>query len=126
LTDAVADELAVPFDRISLKMLFRGLYHFHHAYSKCNTDPVLFFAAPENNNLDVMKTIRKKVNPEFISVFPDKSCFSLTCHHESIVILTKAKLSLIYHECSAVEHRDSVNDYGAVTISACVPGSRLT
>jgi len=34
LTDAVADELAVPFDRISLEMLFRGLYHFHHAYSQ--------------------------------------------------------------------------------------------
>jgi len=30
----VADELAVPFDRISLEMLFRGLYHFHHAYSQ--------------------------------------------------------------------------------------------
>jgi len=27
LADAVADELAVPFDRISLEMLFRGLYH---------------------------------------------------------------------------------------------------
>jgi len=34
LADAVADELAVPFDRISLEMLFRGLYHFHHAYSQ--------------------------------------------------------------------------------------------
>jgi len=59
LADAVADELAVPFDRISLEMLFRGLYHFHHAYSQGRaTDPVLF-AAPENNNLDVMKTIGK-------------------------------------------------------------------
>jgi len=44
LADAVADELAVPFDRISLEMLFRGLYHFHHAYSQGRaTDPVLFF-----------------------------------------------------------------------------------
>jgi len=43
LADAVADELAVPFDRISLEMLFRGLYHFHHAYSQGRaTDPVLF------------------------------------------------------------------------------------
>jgi len=42
LADAVADELAVPFDRISLEMLFRGLYHFHHAYSQGRaTDPVL-------------------------------------------------------------------------------------
>jgi len=42
LADAVADELAVPFDRISLEMLFRGLYHFHHAYSQGRADPVLF------------------------------------------------------------------------------------
>jgi len=68
LADAVADELAVPFDRISLEMLFRGLYHFHHAYSQGRaTDPVLFFAAPENNNLDVM-TIGK--NPEIYLRFP--------------------------------------------------------
>ena len=28
LADAVADELSLPFDRISLEMIFRGLYHF--------------------------------------------------------------------------------------------------
>jgi len=54
LADAVADELAVPFDRISLEMLFRGLYHFHHAYSQ-GLLTRFCFAAPENNNLDVMK-----------------------------------------------------------------------
>jgi len=58
LADAVADELAVPFDRISLEMLFRGLYHFHHAYSQ-GLLTRFCFAAPENNNLDVMKTLRK-------------------------------------------------------------------
>ena len=26
--DAVADELTLPFDRISLEMIYRGLYHF--------------------------------------------------------------------------------------------------
>jgi len=72
LADAVADELAVPFDRISLEMLFRGLYHFHHAYSQGRADPVFFFA-PENNNLDVMKTLGKSLNPEFISVSPPKN-----------------------------------------------------
>ncbi len=33
LGDAVAEELMLPFDRISLEMVFRGLYHFtqvHH------------------------------------------------------------------------------------------------
>jgi hypothetical protein len=34
LADAVAEELALPFDRISLEMLFRGLYHFNQAYAK--------------------------------------------------------------------------------------------
>jgi hypothetical protein len=28
LADAVADELALPFDRIPLEMIYRGLYHF--------------------------------------------------------------------------------------------------
>jgi len=60
LADAVADELA---DRISLEMLFRGLYHFHHAYSQGGLLTRFCFAAPENNNLDVMKTIRKKPQP---------------------------------------------------------------
>jgi len=59
LADAV-DELAVPFDRISLEMLFRGLYH--HAYSRGGL-LTGFVAAPENNNLDVMKTTRKKPQP---------------------------------------------------------------
>jgi IS4 transposase len=27
LGDAVADELSLPFDRISLEMIYRGLYH---------------------------------------------------------------------------------------------------
>jgi hypothetical protein len=69
LADAVADELALPFDRISLEMIFRGLYHFNHAYNKGKaTDPVLFFAAPENKNLDVVKTVRK--NPQILDLSP--------------------------------------------------------
>ena len=52
-------------------MLFRGLYHFNQAYAKGRaTDPVLFFAAPENKNLDVVKTIRKKPQPFDLSPFP--------------------------------------------------------
>lgn len=71
LADAVADELALPFDRISLEMIFRGLYHFNHAYNKAKaTDPVLFFAAPENKNLDVVKTVRKKPQILDLSPFP--------------------------------------------------------
>src|SRR3972149_4278323 len=34
LSDAVAEQLSRPFDDISLEMVFRGLYHFHRAFSK--------------------------------------------------------------------------------------------
>ncbi len=61
LGDAVAEQLVLPFDRISLEMVFRGLYHFHHAYSSGQaTDPVLYLAAPENRDLGVVKAVRKR------------------------------------------------------------------
>jgi hypothetical protein len=61
LGDAVAEELRLPFDRISLEMVFRGLYHFIQAYNKGEaTDPVKYLAAPENQDLGVVKRLRKK------------------------------------------------------------------
>jgi hypothetical protein len=61
LGDAVAEELMLPFDRISLEMTFRGLYHFIVAYNKGQaTDPVKYLAAPENQDLGVVKRLRKK------------------------------------------------------------------
>jgi hypothetical protein len=61
LGDAVADELELPFDRISLEMLVRGLYHFSVAYQKgLVQDPVKYFAAPENQDLGIVKRQRKK------------------------------------------------------------------
>ena len=61
LGDAVADELEIPFDRISLEMLVRGLYHFSVAYQKgLAYDPVKYFAAPENQDLGIVKRQRKK------------------------------------------------------------------
>jgi len=60
LGDAVADEVGLPFDRISLEMLYRGLYHFTTAYHKgLATDPVTYFTAPENQDLAVVKRLRK-------------------------------------------------------------------
>jgi hypothetical protein len=71
LADAVADELTLPFDRISLEMLFRGLYHFNHAYANGKaTDPIAFFAAPENQDLGIVKTLRKPPPPLDLSPFP--------------------------------------------------------
>jgi|SRR5215218_1055320 len=46
LSDAVAEELAVPLDRVSLEMVYRGLYFFAGAYHRGEaTDPVAYLAA---------------------------------------------------------------------------------
>jgi hypothetical protein len=64
LGDAVADELGVPFDRISLEMLVRGLYHFSVAYQKgLAQEPVKYFSASENKDLGIVKRQRKKSSP---------------------------------------------------------------
>jgi hypothetical protein len=61
LGDAVAEELMLPFDQISLEMVFRGLYHFTQAYQRGEaTDPVKYLAAPENRDLGTVKRLRKK------------------------------------------------------------------
>ena len=71
LGDAVADELSLPFDRISLEMLYRGLYHFGVAHGKGKaTDPVKYFAAKANQDLDVVKALRKPVPNLDFSPFP--------------------------------------------------------
>jgi hypothetical protein len=52
LGDAVAEELALPFDRISLEMVYRGLYHFPVADDKRKaTDPVKYFAEERKSRL---------------------------------------------------------------------------
>ncbi|BAZ33789.1 hypothetical protein NIES4074_63030 (plasmid) [Cylindrospermum sp. NIES-4074] len=74
LADAVADELSLPFDRISLEMIYRGLYHFSVAYDKGNAlDPIQYFAAPENQDLGVVKYLRKPVSKLDLSPFPAPS-----------------------------------------------------
>ena len=73
LGDAVADELSLPFDRISLEMIYRGLYHFYVAHHKgLATDSIKYFAAPENRDLGVVKSIRKPVKKLIIDPFPDR------------------------------------------------------
>jgi Transposase DDE domain len=73
LGDAVADEISLPFDRISLEMIYRGLYHFYVAHHKgLATDPIKYFAAPENRDLGVVKSIRKPCKKLIIDPFPDR------------------------------------------------------
>ena len=56
LGDAVADELSLPFDEISLEMIYRGLYHFTMAHQKGKaTDPVKYFADRKNRDLGIIK-----------------------------------------------------------------------
>jgi len=71
LADAVADAMTLPFDRISLEMVFRGLYHFVQAFNKGKaSDPVAYFAAPHNQDLSVVKPIRKPVPRLDLSPYP--------------------------------------------------------
>jgi len=73
LGDAVADELSLPFDHISLEMIYRGLYHFSVARQKGKvTDPVKYFAAPENQDLGIVKQQRKPNVKLIIAPFPEK------------------------------------------------------
>jgi hypothetical protein len=68
LCDAIADELALPVDRISQEMVFRGLYHFNRDYSNgLATDPVSYFAA-EAKSLGIIKTLRKP--PQKLNLSP--------------------------------------------------------
>ncbi len=73
LGDAVADELSLPVDRISLEMIYRGLYHFSVAHHKGLTDdPIKYFAATENRDLGIVKSIRKPRMRLIIAPFPER------------------------------------------------------
>lgn len=73
LGDAVADELSLPVERISLEMIYRGLYHFSVAHQKGLTnDPIKYFAAAENRDLGIIKSIRKPLVRLIIAPFPER------------------------------------------------------
>ncbi len=74
LGDAVADELSLPFDCISLEMIYRGLYYFHGASKRGEAhDPVKYFAHPDIQKcLGIVKRQRKPKQRLIIAPFPDK------------------------------------------------------
>ena len=74
LGDAVADELSLPLDRISLEMIYRGLYYFHSASSRGEADnPVKYFANPEIQKcLGIVKRQRKPPSKLIVAPFPEK------------------------------------------------------
>ncbi|NJO98156.1 MAG: IS4 family transposase [Pleurocapsa sp. CRU_1_2] len=74
LGDAVADELSLPLDRISLEMIYRGLYYFHGASKRGETqDPIEYFSNPDIQKcLGIVKRQRKPNKKLIIAPFPDK------------------------------------------------------
>ena len=74
LGDAVADEISLPLDRISLEMIYRGLYYFHGASCRGEaSDPVKYFANPDNQKcLGIVKRQRKPNKKLIIAPFPAK------------------------------------------------------
>lgn len=69
LSDAVAEAVQLPFERISMEMVWRGLYHFNDAYNRgLATNPVAYLAAPDNRDLGVVKTVRKP--PKYLDLSP--------------------------------------------------------
>ena len=73
LGDAVADRLSLPIDSISLEMIYRGLYHFYVASQQGKaTDPIEYFAAPENRDLGIVKAQRKPNVKLIVAPFPDR------------------------------------------------------
>ena len=73
LGDAVADQLSLPIDSISLEMIYRGLYHFYVARQTGKaTDPIEYFAAPENRDLGIVKSQRKPNVKLIVAPFPDR------------------------------------------------------
>lgn len=73
MADTIADEVGMPFEQISLEMLYRGLYHFTVALNNGKVAHWLpYFIAPENQDLRVIKT-RKAEAPLDLSPFPKSS-----------------------------------------------------
>jgi hypothetical protein len=62
LCDQVAEVKGLPLDRISVEMVYRGLYHFARAYERGEaTDPVLYLASQPD--LGIVKRLRKNRTP---------------------------------------------------------------
>lgn len=73
LSDEIADELALPFENISVEMVFRGIYHFTQALNRgFATDIFAYLTASENQDLGIVKPSRpKRVKPPLdLSPFP--------------------------------------------------------
>ncbi|MEG4455153.1 hypothetical protein [Microcoleus sp. N9_A1] len=73
VADAVADELELSTEQISLEMFFRGFYHFNQAYS-CGkaSEHIAYFPARENQDLRIVKYEHKsRIRQQlYLSAYP--------------------------------------------------------
>lgn len=58
LSDAVAEELSVPLDQISVEMVYRSLYHFSVAYHQGKASDLVAYLAAQTD-LGIVKRRRK-------------------------------------------------------------------
>jgi hypothetical protein len=71
LADDVADTLGVPLERVSLEMVFRGLYYFSLAAARGEAhDPVAYLAAQPD--LGILKATRPQRARERLDAFPQE------------------------------------------------------
>ena len=74
LSDEIADELTLPFDSISVEMVFRGIYHFTQALNQgFATDIIAYLTAPENRDLGIVKSLRPKRAKPLLNLSPSPS-----------------------------------------------------
>jgi hypothetical protein len=74
LSDEIADELTLPFDSISVEMVFRGIYHFTQALNQgFATNIIAYLTAPENLDLGIVKSPRPKRAKPPLNLSPSPS-----------------------------------------------------
>ena len=74
LADEVADELTLPFDSISVEMVFRGIYHFTQALNQGSTlNLITYLTAPDNRDLGIVKFPRRRRAKPPLNLSPNPS-----------------------------------------------------
>lgn len=68
LTDAVAEALDVPFQAISVEMVYRGLYHFTQAYHRGEADDPVAYLATKAKLLGILKRKRRSSPTELLNL----------------------------------------------------------
>jgi hypothetical protein len=71
LGDAIANELGIPFERISLKKVFWGLNRFNQAYAEGKTiNPVVYFVTDNHQDFSVVKPMSQPTPIIDLSPYP--------------------------------------------------------